>query len=566
MNDPNQILCPHCLSRIPQGRAECPFCSKSLANKNPAGSLPFASLLASRYTIGAFISADGEGLTYAAVENTSGVRVRLKEYLPVTLSAGRAPDGIVAPKPGSEVLYKTTRMDFTELYRTLQRITPTPGLVAVLDVLELNDTAYAVLEASQGMPLEEYLSLRGGTLESAEAYKLLHPVMEGVAAMHKAGLVHRGIAPENILISDGGAARLTGYATLGLRTAGSELRENLYEGYSAPEQYSAAEFEGRYTDVYGLAAVLYRVVSGVPPVPAALRRVNDSLRPARLLQPAVPAYVSAVLTTALRLDPAERVQNVPELMGSLASPEAADAMLKRGRRYEKPKPGLQVITATAVVVIAVLLFLLLWAFLPRGGGTSSSPDSASSGADSAAASSAPQPTAEPQTAPNLVGLVYQDVQRNPDYNAYYRFVITEEYSSETEKGRIMRQEPAAGEPLESGENPLIQLVVSRGPELVEMPNIIGFTRENAEAELNGKGIKFSLLMLPNNGEYASNCVVKTDVQAGEMLDADAVTVNVYIAGEREIIQPEPTPAPTPDPTPTPAPTPPPAEPTQVPQG
>ena len=79
MNDPNQILCPHCLSRIPQGRAECPFCSKSLANKNPAGSLPFASLLASRYTIGAFISADGEGLTYAAVENTSGVRVRLKE-------------------------------------------------------------------------------------------------------------------------------------------------------------------------------------------------------------------------------------------------------------------------------------------------------------------------------------------------------------------------------------------------------------------------------------------------------------------------------------------------------
>ena len=544
MKDAAQILCPHCLSRIPPQREACPFCSKSLANKNPAGSLPFASLLAGRYTVGAFLGADGEGLSYGAIENTSGVRVLLREYLPVTLSAGRGPDGLIAPKEGSEVLYKTTRMDFTELYTTLQRITPTAGLVAVLDVLETNGSAYAVLEATQGMPLEEYLSLRGGLLDSAEACKLLQPVMEGVAAMHKAGLVHRGIAPENIFISENGTARLAGYATLGLRTAGSELRANLYEGYSAPEQYSAAEFEGRYTDVYGLAAVFYRVVSGAPPVPAAQRRVTDSQRSARILQPAVPTYFSAV-------------QNVPELMSSLASPEAANALIKRGKRRAWKGPGPQTILAGGLVTVAVLLLLLLWSVLGDRRPQSSSQSTSEPGS-SQAASSAPQATPAPQTAPNFVGLVYQDVQKNPDYNALYRFFITEEYSSETEKGRIIRQEPAAGELLESGENPLIQLVVSRGPELVEMPYIIGFTRENAEAELNEKGIKFSLLMLPNTGEYASNCVVKTDVEPGTPLDTAKVTVNVYIAGEREIAEPEPDPTPQP----TPQPTPPPADPAQ----
>ena len=83
---------------------------------------------------------------------------------------------------------------------------------------------------------------------------MLRPVFEGVAAMHKAGLVHRGICPENIRVMADGRCRLAGYATVGLRTAGSGLHEQLYEGYSAPEQYTTAEFEGRYTDEYSLAA------------------------------------------------------------------------------------------------------------------------------------------------------------------------------------------------------------------------------------------------------------------------------------------------------------------------
>ena len=74
-----KILCPYCLSPLEGQRKECPFCGKSLENLNPPGTLPFAYLLGSRYTIGKVLQVDGEGILYAAVENVSGFRVNIKE-------------------------------------------------------------------------------------------------------------------------------------------------------------------------------------------------------------------------------------------------------------------------------------------------------------------------------------------------------------------------------------------------------------------------------------------------------------------------------------------------------
>lgn len=551
------ILCPYCLSKVDLGRPDCPFCGKELNNMNPPGTLPFASLLAERYTIGRHQATDGEGILYEAVENTGGVRVMVKEYYPVTLSIGRDESGLVMPKEGREVLFKTTRMDFADLYRSIQRITPATGLAAVLDVVEENNTVYAVLEQVEGESLSRYLSEHSQNLDPAQARSLLQPIMEGVATMHKAGLVHRGICPDNIILSTGGAqARLCGYATLGLRTAGSELKSQLYDGYSAPEQYSAAEFEGRYTDVYGLAAVFYRLLTGQAPVPANQRRVTDSLQPARALEPEVPGYISVVLSAALRMDPGSRIQNVPELMGALTSQRAADSITPPQRQPERSavrEQHISISTRTlltgSLLVIVVLFFLLMWSILGR-----EAPPPVSS---SAATSSSGQSTPQVLTVPNVVGLVYEDVQTDLEYTAQFRFIaVAQEYSSEYEAGTILEQSPQAGTET-SEERPLISVVVSMGPELVEMPDIKGFTQEAAQQELERVHIKkarFSII--DNNGEYASGCVVSTDPEAGTEIDAGTTEVKVYIAKERDIPQvPDPTPVPTPSPAPTPSPSP-----------
>lgn len=529
----NVILCPHCLSRVEEGKQQCPFCEKSLVNSNPPGTLRYASLLAGRYTVGRHIATDGEGIQYEAVENTSGVKVRLKEYFPVTLSEGRDPNGDILPKEGSEVLFKTTRMDFADIYRSIMRITPTPGLLTVLDVFEDHNTVYAVMERLSGETLAQQLASDRRCLSPSEARSLLQPIMEGVAAMHKAGLVHRGISPANIIIAPGGGARLCGYATIGLRTEGSQLKSQLYEGYSAPEQYSAAEFEDRYTDVYGLAAVFYRLITGQRPESARQRQVRDSLAPANQQEPNVPGYIAQVLEAAMELEPAGRVQNVPELMGALVSPAAAESMMKRScpqrcvSTNESSGISTKSLFAGSLIVILVLFLLVMWLVLKPTQPEKPAP---------AVPTPPPQQT-EVRVIPDVVGMSFRQVQNDPEYADFLFTVSDQQYSSEYKAGIIMEQDPQAGNST-TDPRTTIQVVVSKGPEMVQMPNILGFPKESAEQELADRHIRASFHIIENDGSYASNSVVSTDVEEGKFIDVNDTVVNVYITKDRVIYDPQ----------------------------
>ena len=532
MDDAHKILCPYCRAELEEGAAGCPHCKRSFEGRNPAGALPVGTLLAGRYTVGEMLSLDGEGILYRGVENRGRFRVTIKEYFPITLSAERGSDWQLRPKPGSEVLLKTTRMDFADLYRSIQRITPATGLEAVLDVVEANNTVYAVLENPGGIPLDQWLDKQKKNVTPEAACAMLQPVFNGVAAMHQVGLVHRGICPENIRVLDNGRARLTGYATIGLRTAGSGLHGQLYEGYSAPEQYSAVEFEGRYTDVYSLSAVFYRMVCGQSPVPAAQRLVTDSNLGARTVNPAVPAYVSEALDLGLQLEPARRIQTVPQLGRALSSPQAAEeeartlhAAGRRLQREKKPALSLTAILTGILILLAVLTLLTLWGLLGRVGQPEEPPASSQ-------ASSAPSAVTV-NYVPEFVGMTYSQIQTNRQYAGIYLFYVTEEYSDSAPVGTVLTQEPAAGTAITEGENPTIRLVISKGPQMVEMPNTIGFTQEGAIHELESRGLVPSCFMVVNDGSYASGCVVACSVEPGTMVEAGS-TIVVYIAADRDV--------------------------------
>ena len=492
------------------------------------------TLLAGRYTVGEMLSIDGEGILYRGVENKGRFRVTIKEYMPITLSSERGSDHQLRAKPGSEVLLKTTRMDFADLYRSIQRITPATGLEAVLDVVEANNTVYAVLENPGGVPLDQWLDKQKKTISPEDACTMLQPVFNGVAAMHQVGLVHRGICPENIRVLDNGRARLTGYATIGLRTAGSGLHGQLYEGYSAPEQYSAVEFEGRYTDVYSLSAVFYRMVCGQSPVPAAQRMVTDSNPRARTVNPAVPPYVSDALSLGLQLDPVRRIQTVPQLSRALSSPTAAEeeartvhAAGRRKAREKKAKPSLSLtaILTGILILLAVLTLLTLWGLLGRN----ESPVEQTAPSEVTSAPSA----VTVNYVPNFVGMSYSQIQNNREYTGIYLFYVTEEYSDSAPAGTVLTQDPAAGTAITEGENSTIRLVISKGPQMVEMPNTIGFTQEGAIRELESRGLVPSCFMVVNDGSYASGCVVACSVEPGTMVETGS-TIVVYIAADRDV--------------------------------
>lgn len=559
-------LCPYCLQPLPGAAQSCPHCGKSFAGRNPGGTLPVGTVLAGRYTVGEMLSIDGEGILYRGAENLGRFRVTIKEYLPITLTAERTAESTLRPKTGSEVLFKTTRMDFADLYRSIQRITPANGLEAVLDVVEANNSVYAILENLGGTPLDQWLENHPGTIRPDDACTMLQPVFEGVAAMHKIGLVHRGICPENIRVMENNRCRLAGYATVGLRTAGSGLREQLYEGYSAPEQYSTAEFEGRYTDEYSLAAVFYRMVCGQAPVPAAQRIVADSNPRAKSVNGSLPLYVSQVLQLGLRLRPMERIQTVPQLYQALSSKEYT-AELTRTMKPETPvrtapqEPerkehllSLKALLAGIAILLSILILLTLWSVLSQH-----IHQPAASAAESEPASS--EVMVPQNLVPNFIGMDYTQVQNNREYTSMYLFYVTEEYSDTAPAGQIIQQEPSADTVLKAGET--IRLVVSKGPQMAEMPNIIGFTQDSAVKELEARGLVASCFMVVNDGSYASGCVVRTSEEPGTKVEVGTV-ITVYIAADPSVqitVTPEepaateptttePAPPETTDPTPT----------------
>ena len=529
-------LCPYCLQPLPGAAQSCPHCGKSFAGRNPGGTLPVGTVLAGRYTVGEMLSIDGEGILYRGAENLGRFRVTIKEYLPITLTAERTAESTLRPKTGSEVLFKTTRMDFADLYRSIQRITPANGLEAVLDVVEANNSVYAILENLGGTPLDQWLENHPGTIRPDDACTMLQPVFEGVAAMHKIGLVHRGICPENIRVMENDRCRLAGYATVGLRTAGSGLHEQLYEGYSAPEQYSTAEFEGRYTDEDSLAAVFYRMVCGQAPVPAAQRIVADSNPRAKSVNGSLPLYVSQVLQLGLRLRPMERIQTVPQLYQALSSKEYTAELTRTMKpetpvRTAQPEPerkehllSLKALLAGIVILLSILILLTLWSVLSQH-----IHQPAASAAESEPASS--EVMVPQNLVPNFIGMDYTQVQNNREYTSMYLFYVTEEYSDTAPAGQIIQQEPSADTVLKAGET--IRLVVSKGPQMAEMPNIIGFTQDGAVKELEARGLVASCFMVVNDGSYASGCVVRTSEEPGTKVEVGTV-ITVYIAADPSV--------------------------------
>lgn len=524
-----QSLCPFCLGEIELPRQQCPFCGKDLENHNPTGALALGTQLAEgRYTIGEYVSADGEGLLYRGVDNQAAVFLTIKEYFPVTLSSGRTRTGNIQPKAGSEVLFKTIRMDFEDLYTTLQKITPATGLVNVADVVEANNTVYAIMESARGVTLTRYMELHAKKpLSARENAELLRPVMEGVAYLHKHGIMHRGICPDNILLPIDGGACLTGYATQGLRTAGGELRPKLYSGYSAPEQYSANEFEGFFTDVYALAAVLYRMTTGKVPVPVPQRETGEELTEPNFLNPSIPLYISKVISCGLRMNTQSRMQTVEEFMAALSDQTEANAMLgKSAKKGKRPKgsrsPGrLLTLFAVLMVVFAILLF---WILLKVGGG-GRQPDPVQT----------PAQTAETQTqttrVPNFVGMKYSEVRANEEYLANFRFAITEAYSDTQEEGTVLMQDPASGTEVSGETKAVIRLTISKGTTQITMPDILGYSQADAEQLLIESGISFRVVEVENNGEYAQGCVAYCDKEPGDTFDKET-TVTVYVAGAR----------------------------------
>lgn len=249
------------------------------------------------YRLESVLGAGGFGITYLARDVFLDKSVAVKEYLPRDLAL-RALDGSVAPvSTGHRFDYQWGLDRFIQEASALARVSH-PHIVRVHRHFELNGTGYMVMDFEQGESLTQFVE-RAPLPPEDEIRRLLMPLLDGLAAIHAENILHRDIKPASIFIrSDGqpvlldfGAARAVGSATRSLNAV-------LTKGYTPLEQYSPDGNPGPWSDLYALAGVLFRMVTGRNPPDAVTRLQLDTVPAA--LHAARGRYSAVMLQTISR--------------------------------------------------------------------------------------------------------------------------------------------------------------------------------------------------------------------------------------------------------------------------
>ena len=232
------------------------------------------------YVITGLIGQGGFGVVYVARDLSSNRTIAIKEYLPSAI-AGRVADGSVAPRSADLAnAYAAGLKGFMREANLLSELAH-PALVAVHRAWEQNGTAYMAMAYYPGKTLREVRLARPAAMTEAHIKVLLMPVFEAVSELHAHRVIHRDISPDNILVMANGTTVLLdlGAARQVLGGMTQALTTILKPGFAPIEQYveDGSMEQGRWTDVYGLGAVIYFLANGKAPTPATTRIVRDTL-------------------------------------------------------------------------------------------------------------------------------------------------------------------------------------------------------------------------------------------------------------------------------------------------
>lgn len=285
------------------------------------------------YSIVKKLSENVEGFVYLAQDSILGDMVQIKEFFPEEMAVrGNLPeDGeelsgsdALQPLEGCAAKFKYFRACFQDLYSTLRQERDNECLLPILQIVEQNATVYVVSEYRALQTLEQHLQQVGGKESWCRAKQYLLPLYNSLSNLHKAGIIHQCISPDNILLDDEGSPFWRDFFLSEMHT---EESQQLASGYAAPEQYQQGGWSGVWTDVYSIAAVTYRVLTGITPPDALRRQQRDTLCPARQLDESIEPNISQVLWDAMKLPSAERCDSVGTLTARMLDSADSNTMV-----------------------------------------------------------------------------------------------------------------------------------------------------------------------------------------------------------------------------------------------
>ncbi len=317
------MRCLQCMKEYHSEYEMCPYCGY-IQNTDPK-ELYFlrpGTIIADRYVIGVSIGSGGFGITYKAWDQTLSKIVAIKEYYPA---------GLVNRVPGEKkmIIYSGSRerecangkVRFLEEARNMAKFNTHPNIINVYDFFEENNTAYIIMEFLDGENYKEYIKAQGGRVPVEKALEVTRAVLDALSEVHKSGILHRDISPDNIFICKDGRIKLIDFGAARFSSVESAMTRSviLKPGFAPPEQYQTKSKQGPWTDIYAVGATLYRAVTGNVPEESVNRVEEDRLTDPIKFCPEISQNLNIIIMRSMAILPELRFQSTAEFLSALDS-------------------------------------------------------------------------------------------------------------------------------------------------------------------------------------------------------------------------------------------------------
>ncbi len=340
-----QVRCYRCMEVYDKDQGPCPNCGQKPSSDAGQQPLKPGTLLHGRYQIGKVLGTGSLGPTYLGWDTQTMQKITVKECAPtLDLRVGSLLDEGDHHQGPEAILERLGR---------LVELGEQPGVTRVLDTFQENGSVFGVMEYLEGRNLSQE-----DKFGAQEAVELILPVLEGLKAVHDAGLIHGAINPEHLFLTKTGELKLTGFSAIADLVQIGEGKSNpvTAAGYSPVEQYRRPEQQGTHTDVYAISAVLYRMVTGTAPASATDRnRAAKQKKPDPLVRPGklckIPKNQENAILNGMNGKIKERTRTVGTLKQELTQKKHVALLAPTG----KAGPGKKIAVAAVCLGLAVAI-------------------------------------------------------------------------------------------------------------------------------------------------------------------------------------------------------------------
>lgn len=312
------------MQALQNGEDVCPFCNFEISQYEEMSNClrPF-TILQNKYMIGRVIGVGGFGITYIGWDLNLQTYIAIKEYFPESIASRDTSIALestqVQSNDSKREVYDKGLKRYVEEAQNLSKFYQLQGIVSVKDFFYENSTGYIVMEYINGINLKEYLKNAGGKLDEATVLALMKPVLESLYQIHNAGMVHRDISPDNIMVDRDNKIKLIDFGSARGQSAETDKTYTviLKHGYAPPEQYYAKGNQGPWTDIYSLCATMYRMLTGQNPPNSVERMETDEYVNPSAWGVQVSPRTEEVLRRGLAVKVADRYQNIGQMLADL---------------------------------------------------------------------------------------------------------------------------------------------------------------------------------------------------------------------------------------------------------